>query len=50
VLVDCTRRLIELFAPRPVLGTCDEISSTGDLDRIKVVGEAIDEYNAQFAS
>jgi hypothetical protein len=48
VLVDCTRRLIELFAPRLVLGISDEISSTGDLDRIKVVGEIVDQYNAQF--
>jgi hypothetical protein len=48
VLVDCTRRLIELFAPRLVLGISDEISSTGDLDRIVTVGEIVDEYNAQF--
>jgi hypothetical protein len=50
VLVDCTHRLIELFAPRLVLGISDEISSTGDLDRIKVVGQIVDEYNAQFVS
>jgi hypothetical protein len=48
VLIDCTRQLIELFAPRLVLGISDEISSTGDLDRILVVGEIVDEYNAQF--
>ena len=50
VLVDCTHRLIELFAPKLILGISDEISSTGDLDRIKVVGEIVDEYNAQFGS
>jgi hypothetical protein len=48
VLEACTRRLIELFAPRLVLGISDEISSTGDLDRIKVVGQIVDEYNASF--
>jgi hypothetical protein len=46
VLVECVHRLIELFAPRLVLGISDEISSTGDLDRIKVVGEIVDAYNA----
>jgi hypothetical protein len=44
----CTQRLIELFAPRLVLGISDEISSTGDLERIRVVGKIVDEYNAQF--
>ena len=48
VLVECTRHLIELFAPKLVLGISDEISSTGDLDRIKVVGQIVDEYNARF--
>ena len=47
VLVNCVRRLIDLFAPKLVLGISDEISSTGDLDRIKIVGEIVDAYNAQ---
>jgi hypothetical protein len=47
VLVDCVHRLIDLFAPKLVLGISDEISSTGDLDRIKVVGEIVDAYNAR---
>jgi hypothetical protein len=47
-LVACTERLIELFAPRLVLGISDEISSTGDLDRVRVVGEIVERYNAQF--
>jgi hypothetical protein len=46
-LVECVHRLIDLFAPRLVLGISDEISSTGDLDRVKVVGEIVDAYNAQ---
>ena len=50
VLVDCVHRLIELFAPKLILGISDEISSTGDLDRIKVVGEIVDVYNAPFVS
>jgi hypothetical protein len=50
VLVGCTRRRIELCAPRLVLGISDEFSSTGDLDRIKLVGEIVDAYNTQFTS
>ncbi len=45
-LLDCARRVIELFAPKLVLGISDEISSTGDLNRIRAVGEIVDEYNA----
>ncbi len=46
VLEECTRRLIELFAPKLVLGSSDEISSTGDLERVRAVGRIVDEYNA----
>ena len=41
-------QIIDLFAPRLVLGISDEISSTGDLERVRVVGEIVDAYNAQF--
>ena len=47
-LVECTHRLIELFAPKLVLGISDEISSTGDLERVRIVGQIVDEYNARF--
>jgi hypothetical protein len=45
-LVEVTERLIERFAPRLVLGISDEISSTGDIERIRVVGEIVDRYNS----
>jgi len=45
----CTHRLIELFAPKLVLGISDEISSTGDIERIRVVGEIVEEYNARIS-
>ena len=48
VLEACAHRVIELFAPKLVLGISDEISSTGDLERIRVVGDIVAEYNAQF--
>jgi len=48
VLIECVHRIIELFAPRLILGISDEISSTGDIERIRVVADIVDEYNAQF--
>jgi hypothetical protein len=42
----CARRLIELFAPRLILGISDEISSHGEIERIRVVGRIVAEYNA----
>ncbi len=48
ILVACTEKLIELFAPKLVLGISDEISSTGDIERVRVVGEIVDAYNASF--
>ena len=46
VLEECARRLIELFAPKLILGISDEISSTGDVERIRTVGAIVDDYNA----
>ena len=40
---------IELFAPKLILGISDEISSTGDIERIRFVGEIVDEYNAALS-
>jgi len=46
VLADGARRVIDLFAPRLVLGISDEISSTGDIERVRIVGDIVDDYNA----
>ncbi len=43
----CTRQLIELFAPKLVLGISDEISSTGDIERVRIVAEIVEQYNAR---
>ena len=48
VLEDCVHELIERFAPKLVLGISDEISSTGDLERVRLVSEIVNRYNAQF--
>jgi hypothetical protein len=47
-LVECTRRVIELFAPNLILGISDEISSHGDIERVRVVGQIVDDYNASL--
>ena len=49
VLEECTHKIIEMFAPKLVLGISDEISSTGDIERIRVVGKIVDDYNARIS-
>lgn len=44
-LIEQVEEAIELFAPRLILGISDEISSTGDIERIKLVGKIVDDYN-----
>jgi hypothetical protein len=46
-LEDCVHELIELFAPKLVLGISDELSSTGDIERVRRVGEIVEDYNAR---
>ncbi len=48
VLVECAKRCIELFAPKLVLGISDEISATGDIERVRLVGRIVDDYNASL--
>ena len=49
ILIEATERILDLFAPRLVLGISDEISSTGDIERIRLVGEIVDRYNTSIA-
>lgn len=46
LLKETAHRLIELFAPKLILGISDEISSTGDIDRVRIVGDIVARYNA----
>ena len=41
-----TEQLIDLFAGKLILGISDEMSSTGNIDRIKFITELVDKYNA----
>lgn len=46
VLAECTEKVIRLFAPKLVLGISDEMSSQGDIERIRLVGRIVDDYNS----
>ena len=48
-LESTTKKVIELFAPKLILGISDEMSSMGNLDRVKFVGKIVDDYNAQVS-
>ncbi len=47
LLIESVEKIIRLFAPKLILGISDEISSTGDIERVRTVGRIVDEYNAQ---
>lgn len=46
-LVAQVHRLIELFAPRLVLGISDEMPSRGDIGRVRLVTEIVNDYNSK---
>lgn len=45
-LVEQVHRLIELFAPKLVLGISDEMPSRGCIERVRLVQEIVDKYNS----
>ncbi len=46
MLVEQTQQLLELFAGKLILGISDEMSSTGNIERVKLVGRIVDDWNA----
>jgi hypothetical protein len=42
-LVTCTKKLVDLFYPRLVLGISDEIPPDADIERVRLVGELVQE-------
>jgi hypothetical protein len=40
-LIECTRRVVELFYPRLILGISDELPPDGDIERVRLVGELV---------
>ncbi|SHF00346.1 Uroporphyrinogen decarboxylase (URO-D) [Caldanaerobius fijiensis DSM 17918] len=49
-LIKQAKEVIDLFAPKLILGISDELSSTGDINRIKIVGQIVDNYNARISN
>lgn len=47
-LEEQVQKLIELFAPRLILGISDEMPFNGELDRITFVQQLVDDYNSSF--
>jgi hypothetical protein len=45
-LIDCAKKCIDLFAPHLILGASDEVSSHGEIERVRLVGKIVDDYNA----
>lgn len=45
-LIECAREVIDLFAPKLILGISDELSSTGEIERVRLIGDIVDDYNA----
>ena len=44
-LVEQVHRVIELFAPRLILGISDEMPSRGNIERVRLVTQIVEEYN-----
>ncbi|NPV54169.1 MAG: hypothetical protein HPY71_11690 [Firmicutes bacterium] len=42
-LVECAKKVVKLFHPRLVLGISDEIPPDGDIERVRLVGEVVNE-------
>ena len=42
------KRIIDLFAPKLILGISDELSSTGQIERIGVISDLVDRYNSHY--
>lgn len=47
-LIDYTKRVIDMFAPRLILGVSDEISSVGEIEKIEAVTELVEDYNSKI--
>jgi hypothetical protein len=49
-LAACAEKVIALFAPKPILGASDEVSSHGEIERVRLVGRIVDDFNAHIAA
>jgi len=41
---DFTLKLLDMFTPRLIAGISDQLSPNGDIEKVRLVGEIINEY------
>ena len=41
-VLEFTRRIIDMFAPRLILGVSDEISEVGEIEKVEAITELVD--------
>ncbi|MBS3812896.1 hypothetical protein KGY64_03640 [Candidatus Bipolaricaulota bacterium] len=46
LLIEETRRILEVLGPNLILGISDEIPADGDINRVKIVSDIVEEYNS----
>lgn len=44
-LIECAKKVVELFHPNLILGISDELPPEGDIERVKLIGELVKEGN-----
>jgi uroporphyrinogen-III decarboxylase len=47
-LVECVKQVVDLFHPRLILGISDEIPPDGDIERVQLVGDLVQELVWQY--
>lgn len=47
-LLEQAEKVIKLFAPNLIMGISDEISYTGDIERVKAISKLVDKYNKEI--
>lgn len=47
-LMDQVKECIDLFAPKLILGISDELSSKGDIERVRMISKLVEEYNEKI--
>lgn len=43
-VLEFTRRVLDMFAPRLILGISDEISQIGEIEKVEAISELVDEF------
>ncbi len=48
-LIKTTKRLLDLFVPKIILGISDEIPANGDMERVRLISELVKDYNSSLS-